>query len=187
MPAQRAGARAPPTRTRTSHAKDGRSRRGPQSGQHELEAVRASHHRHAGGRNRRRAVHLGAAQDLHQPGHRRAWRGARRRQRHLCADAEEPAARREPLRHRPAVPPHQAVRRPRPAGRRRLGGRDRALGSRRQGLWRADLPDARRQVPRQGAHLLRHRRREAERHRDRQAPQGAHGPRLHLPQDGPRA
>ena len=32
------------------------------------------------------------------------------------------------------------------------------MGSRRQGLWRADLPDAGRQVPRQGAHLLRHRR-----------------------------
>ena len=95
---------------------------------------------------------LGAAQDLHQPGHRRPGRGARRRQRHLCADAEEPAARREPLRHRPAVPPHQAVRRPRPAGRRRLGGRDRAVGPRGQGLRRADLPDARRQVPRQGAH-----------------------------------
>ena len=67
-----------------------------------------------------------------------------------------------------------------------LGGRDRAVGPRRQGLWRAGLPDARRQVPRQGPHLLRHRRGEAERHRDRQAPQGAHGARLHLPQDGPR-
>ena len=52
----------------------------------------------------------------------------------------------------------QAVRRARPAGWRRLGGRNRVMGSRRQGLWRPDLPDARRPVPRQGAHLLRYRR-----------------------------
>ncbi len=32
--------------------------------------------------------------------------------------------------------------------------------------------------------LLRHRRRKAQRHRDRQAPQGAHGHGVHLPQDG---
>ena len=114
-------------------------------------------------------------------------RSARRRQRHLCADAQEPAAGREPLRHRPAVPPHQAIWRPRAAGRRCLGSRDRALGPRRQGLWRADLPDARRPVPRQGARLLRYRCGEAQRHRDRQAAQGADGSRLHLPQDGPRA
>src|SRR6478736_4303303 len=44
-----------------------------------------------------------------------------------------------------------------------------------------------RQIPRQGAYLLRHRRGKAERHRDRQAPQGAHGPRLHVSQDGPGA
>ncbi len=47
---------------------------------------------------------------------------------------QEPAAGREPLRHRPAVPPHQAVRRPWPPGRRCLGCRDRALGYRGQGL-----------------------------------------------------
>ena len=126
------------------------------------------------------------AEDLHQPGDRRPRRGPRRRQQDLRADAEEPAPRREPVRRRSAFPAHQAVRRPRPAGRRRLGHRDRAVGPRRQGLRRADLPDARRQVPRPGAHVLRHRRQQAERPRDRQAAEGAHGARLHVPEDGSR-
>ena len=79
-------------------------------------------------------------------------------ERDLRPDAEEPPARRKSLRRRPAFPEDQAVRRARPPGRRRLGGRNRALGHRRQGLRRAGLPDARREIPRPGADVLRHRR-----------------------------
>ena len=38
----------------------------------------------------------------HQPGHLRLWRSARWRQHELCADAQEPHARREPVQRRPA-------------------------------------------------------------------------------------
>ena len=42
------------------------------------------------------------------------------------------------------------------AGRRRLGHRDRAVGSRGQDLWRAVLPVPGRQIPRPGAAVRRH-------------------------------
>ena len=61
---------------------------------------------------------------------------------------QEPHPRREPLQRRQNLPEDQAVRRPGPAGGRRLRHRDGVHGSGGQGLGRALLADAGRQVPR---------------------------------------
>ena len=70
----------------------------------------------------------------HQPGHLRSGRSARWRQQELRADVEEPAAGREPLQRRQAVPQDQAVRRP-------LRGRPAACAASK---WRCGIWPARR-------------------------------------------
>ena len=71
----------------------------------------------------------------------------------------------------------------RAAGRRRGRARDGVLGPRREGLGRALLADARRQVPRPDPRVRRHAGLPRPR-RDGQAAQGPHGARFHVPQDG---
>ena len=148
-----------------------------------LRAVQAADHRPARRRRREGADDVPVDSHRHQSGAGRLGRGARWRQRDLRARAQEPAARREPLQRRSGVPQDQAVRRSRATGRRRVRRRDGLHGPRRQGVGRAGLADARRQVPRSGAAVCRH-------DRDRRsegagpAPEGAHGSRHHLPEAG---
>ena len=138
----------------------GRRRRlRPVQRQARVGAVGAQDHRPARGGGRRRADDVPADPHRHQPGARRVGRGARRRQRDLRADAQEPHPRREPLQRRQDLPQDQAVRRGGAAGRRRVRHRDGADGPGRQGLGRAVLADARRQVPRSRPPLRRHDRR----------------------------
>ncbi len=94
-------------------------------------------------------------QDLHEPGLVGFGEGPRRGERHLCADAQEPAARREPLRHRPALSAASSSSAVMAEGGG-VSAVEIALWISRARLCEADLPDARRQVPRQGAHLQRH-------------------------------
>ena len=89
------------------------------------------------------------------------------------------------MQHRQDLPEDQAVRVPRAAGRRGLGRRGRAVGPGGEGVRRADLPDAGRQVPRQDP-LLRGYRQLPRSQGLRGAPEGPHGPGIHLPEDGPR-
>ena len=156
----------------------------PPERQHELETVRSEDHRSARRGRWRRADDVPDHPHRHEPGHLRARRSARRREQELRADAEEPAAGRESLQRRQAVPQDQAVRRARAAGRRRVRRRDGAVGPGGQGVQRAGLPDARRQVPRQHP-LLRGHDRVARSEGLRPAPEGAPRPGLHLAEDGP--
>ena len=87
---------------------------------------------------------------------------------------QEPHPRREPLQRRQGVPEDQAVRRAGPAGRRGVRHRDGDDGSGRQGVGRAVLADARRQVPRPRPALCRHHRARDGQGAGRDA-QGAHG------------
>ena len=81
------------------------------------------------------------------------------------------------------LPEAQAVRLPRATGRRRGLDRDGLLGPRGQGLGRAVLADARRQVPRQDPDVRGHAGVPRPR-RDGEPAQGPDGARLHVPQDG---
>ena len=165
----------------------GDAARGVRAPVHEdgLEALGPEDHRPSRGRGREGADDLPDHPDRHQPGHLRIRRSARRREQDVRADAQEPAPRREPVQHRQALPEDQAVRVPRAAGRRGLGRRGRAVGPGGEGLRRADLPDAGRQVPRQDP-LLRGHRQLARSQGLRVPPEGPHGPGVHLPEDGPR-
>ena len=93
---------------------------------------RAQDHRPARGDGGRRADDLPDHPHRHQPGPLGLRRGARRRERDLRAHAEEPAARREPLQRRQALPQDQAV-------RRTTRGRPAACAASRwrSGTWRA--------------------------------------------------
>ena len=136
--------------TKTTAAESDRRQRA-----HRVEPERAADHRPAD-RDDPRARLLPDPQDRHQPGRLRPRRGPRRREPGHRAPAEAPAARAEPLQRRLSVQDDRELRRRQPRGRRRLRHRDRADGSRRQGLRHPLLPAPRRQVPRQGPPLRRH-------------------------------
>ena len=142
--------------------------------QPKLAAQRPAHHRYAHCQHCWPALSRDADPHRHQPGHLRLRRGARRREQDLCPDAQEPADRRKPLQRRQGLPQDQAVRPPRTAGGRRLRRGDGADGFGGQGLRRARLHAGGRQVPRQGALLLRHRL-HPRRQEDGPAPQAPHG------------
>ena len=160
-----------------------RRRGGARRGADRLEARRPEDHRHAGPGDRERPDDLPHHPHRHQPGDLGLRRGARRREQDVRPAPEEPAHRREPLQRGQGLPQDQAVRRAGPAGGRRLRGRDGLLGPGGQGLRRPGLPDARRPVPQPGPALRRHGPDEGRR-RPGPSPQGAHGQRDHLPEDG---
>ncbi len=114
----------------------------------------------------------------------RVWRECVTGRAPPIADAQEPAAWRKPLRHRRLL--FRRIKHPAATVVRAA-----ACSAVEIALWDlagkaygvADLPDAWRQVPRQGAHVQRHGRRETERPGNRSTAQGSHGARLHLSQD----
>ena len=163
----------------------GRGGRGPGPIQRQaiIGALGAEDHRSALRGRRRRADDMSAHPHRHQPGHRRVGRGARRLERDVRAGPEEPHPRRKPLQRRQDLSQDQAVRRPRPTGRRRVRDRDGVHGPGRKGVGRAVLSDARRQVPRSRAPLRRHHARRRPEGAGAQA-QGADEPRHHVPQAG---
>ena len=151
---------------------------------------RPEDHRPARGRGREGADDLPDHPHRHQPGHLRLRRGARRREQDLRADAQEPPPRREPVQRRQDLPEDQAV-------RRATRGRAAACAASRWRCW--DLAGKAYGVPvyqMLGGKFRDRVRLYADTDRDvratawpkRAAPaaQGADGPRLHVPEDGPR-
>ena len=157
-------------------------RRGPER-QPEVDPVAAQDHRPARRDRRRRADDLPAHPHRHEPGDLGLRRGPRRRERHVRALPEEPHPRREPVQRGQDLPQDQAVRPPRAPGGRRLRRRDGLLGPSWKGLRRPGVPDAGREVPRQGQALRRHDRVRRPARAGTQA-QGTHGPGLHVPEAG---
>ena len=160
-----------------------RSQNDRRSRQPLLQPFGPQNHRSEGRQPRGTPLPVHAHPHRHQPGHLRPGRNPRWGQRRLCAHAQEPHPRGKPVRRRQDLPAHQAVRRPRPTGRRRLRHRDGPDGPGRQGLRRAGLPAGWREVPRSDPLLLRHTLHTRSR-RNGEASQGQNRDGFHLPQDG---
>ncbi len=124
--------------------------------EHEFQAYRPEDYGYARADGARRSDDVPDHTDRHQPGHLRTRRSTRRREQDLRAVPEEPDSGRESVQHRQDFPQDQTVRRTFAAGRRGVRHRDGVVGPGREGVQRAGVPDAGRQVPRQHTLLRGH-------------------------------